>query len=214
MLPGIILPPRMSAIQSWNKACGATVTLNSSDKNSHITLSGGNLTATGTFANHAMVRATNGLPQGKRGYFEITYSGLTNSGGSRFSIWGLQDTTNGVGDGSYVGGQANGAGWGYDLGGGTFYLTGLGSYVSISTALVNSTLGLIYDSDMRAIWFVKSDGTFLSGSPYTLATPQGYFTNNNTYLPAISFYNNDSSVSATFNFGATAFVRSISGIQT
>jgi hypothetical protein len=160
-------------------AYSAAVTWNASDKDSHVTLSGGNLTATfaPAAASRAAVRATSGRSSGTR-YWEVTItSGINLTVGVANATFPLTD---------FVGQDANS--WGYSSSGSIYHS---GSVVATGGSIATGdVIGFLLNMDSGTITFYKN------------GVPQGTLSGlTGTIYPAIS-----ASASAVMvgNFGATA----------
>lgn len=202
--PPVYFPAPQSGWQSVNDALGTT-TLNPSDKNSNITLSGGNLVATYNGSGvHGMVRATNGIPTSAKVYWEVTIAGIND--GSTVDIMGVQDGVQSTANGNYVGFSGHGFGWGYANSLAQTYVVGQSSYVTVGVAIPAGTYGFAFDGTTGKLWVRNSSG-WRSGNPTSGTSPSCTFNTLLTMFPAISFYT--STASATYNFGATAFTYSV-----
>lgn len=156
-------------------------TWNPSDKNANITLSGGNLTATASVANHYACRATIWKSTGKW-YWEVTV--ISN-------VWtmliGVGNSSMSIANGSYVGFDING--WWYHINGTKYNNAWATAYGA--TYANGNVIGVALDMGAGTITMYKnnvSQWTMYSSLTWTL-------------FPAISLY---WSSSLSVNFGATA----------
>jgi hypothetical protein len=203
-----IVSPGTDVWQSVNAIVGATVTLNSSDKNARMSLSGSDLIVThDASSNHALVRATHAISSGKA-YYEVT---IASAGSGNVNIGGWQSGTLATSDGNYLGsGGGLAQGWGYSTTGHNIYYQGLGAPRGgyTAAAMPNGTYGWAYDARGGHFWLRNNDGTWLIGNPATGALPIQSITGTKVALyPGCSHYN--SSATWTYNFGATSFSHSL-----
>ena len=164
-------------------------TWNPSDKNSNITLSNGNLTATqGALDGWDSVRSTIGVSSGKW-YWEITVNSASGSG--VFSS--IANTTAALT--SYLGADTNG--WGYHAATGNKFNNGdLGAYGA--TYVAGDVIGVALDMDAGTLIFYKngtSQGTAFTGLSGTF------------YAGTSLILNTTDQVTA--NFGASTFSYSV-----
>ncbi len=155
-------------------------TWNPSDKSSHITLSGGNLTAT-TDGTASSVRSTIGKSSGKW-YWEVSM--LTN----QFQIIGIQNATASLNQ--FPGGDANG--WGYYGSSGSKY-NGAGAVAYGATFTAGDVIGVALDMTAGTIIFYKNNSS--QGTAFTGLT--------GTQFAAIG--DPGAAGAHTANFGASAF---------
>ncbi len=174
-------------IQTRTGAGGGTTyaTWNPADKAAGMTLSGGNLAATGSGGGQEMVRGTDGKSSGKW-YFEVT---LTSGTAFRAGIAQAGESLT-----DYLGFGANG--YSYEDGGNKVNNATATAYgPAISTG---NTIGVMVDLDAGTLSFKDNTGAVI-GTAFTGLT--------GTFYPALS--NGFSSSTQTANFGATAFVHSV-----
>ena len=203
----IILPALLQAIAARQPA--PSTTFNPSTKGANITLSGGNLTASGT--NNGSALSTTSKSNGKW-YFEVTViadpfpgngylynGGLANSSFVTTGKLGL-DVNNSVGlsdtDGVFVNGSS------------------LGSYHSGASA-VNDVIGIAVDIGGQLLWGINltsgnkywnANASYVPGDAhgYSFAAVSG------PYFAGVSVGNSGGSAqTATINFGATSFTGSV-----
>ncbi len=183
---------------------GNYTTFNSVDKNSNITLTGGNLTVTNTgSASFQGAIATQRIPNSGKYYFEVTlpgtlgnqYIGVVNEANK----WDFVTAA----DGSTATGF-----YGFYPNIGTSYKVTNGSTSSYGGAIgTGSVLGFAIDKDNDEM-YVSDDGTFLASSnPVTRASPMLSSLPDDLYVSQTS--HNSGGHSVIFNFGQTAFAGSI-----
>lgn len=181
----------------------ATVTWNPSDKNTLITLSGGNLIAscTNTAATWKTVRATH--PDSGKRYFEAVINTTNSSSTIFFGVCPSSMVISGTTD-AYTGKVAGSIGY---LG-----ITGQ-IYVNNSVLNTGPTFGVgdvirvAYDPATSSIWLGKNGTWILSGDPGAGTNPVST-TITSTIYPAVSFYNGNNE-SATGRFKAADFTQTI-----
>lgn len=163
----------------------AVTTWNPADKDSSITLSNGDLTATGGTNAYRSVRSTTGKSTGKW-YCEITLdaggaNGLVGVGNSTFSL------------ANYVGADVNGWGWQ-----GSFkYHNGSGAYGSGKTT--GDIISILLDMDAGTITLWKN------------GTTQGEMYNGLSGTLYVAFSSQLTGDAVTANFGASAFAYTMPG---
>ena len=136
------------------------ITWNPSDKGANITLSNGNLDATGATAFHS-VRATTSRSSGKK-YFEILLVAADASG----SIIGAMDGSGTLT--TYVGNSANGFG---HQNNGTDYVTGdTLSNDPATTYTTNDVVNIAIDFGAGSAWLGKN-GSWVTGDPAAGTSP-------------------------------------------
>ena len=166
---------------------GNYCTLNPLDTDSNITLSDGNLKATGG-GNWYSSRATFGMSSGKW-YWEAA-ANTTND----FMV-GI--TKSDAALSSYLGAAASG--WAYFLNGGTKWNNGSSSSYG-ATCAVNDVVGIAFDADNGTLVFYKNGVS--QGTAFTGLTSGPYF-------PTISTYGNVNTV----NFGQQPFKYPLAGYK-
>ena len=128
-------------------------TLNPLDANSSVTLSSGNLLATGTTVGFRSVKSTVVMPPSGKWYFEC----VTNSGNSLMGVATASES-----NGSYVGATSNG--WSFQSGG--YYNNSFTSGLSLnSSAYSGDTVMIAVDRDTQKIWFGVNGIWGGSGNP-------------------------------------------------
>lgn len=138
-------------------------TLNPADKDAGISLSGGNLVATGTVDNNGIVRAVHGKSTGKW-YFEAVIT--TSVVGADVISVGLANATHVIGDPL---GYSTTNGWAYWGLGGSGYRNG--SLILSETNLAQGdVVGFHVDLDNDKLW-VSRNGAQLQGDPATDTSP-------------------------------------------
>lgn len=182
-------------------------TWNPSDKNSLITLSGGNLVAarsTLTGDVYASVRGTRSRSTGKR-YFEVTVN--TSAAGANSMGIGIATAsfalTNLVGfHAESIGALSSGATPGIYFGGAV--ATAFGDYTA------GDVICVAVDLDAELIWFRKNGGAWsgTSGNPATGVGGTSFASLTPPYFPAFTG-RNATATQVTANFGATAFAQSV-----
>jgi hypothetical protein len=183
----------------------ATVTLNPSDKDAGITLSGGNLTATkNTAAALKSVRATLGRAHTDNGYFEVyvTDPGTNPSGGAApFALVGLSTASmpTSIGCGS----DANS--WGYYEDTGEKFTNNVATAYGTSWKVAADVVQVALNNGK--IWFGKN-GTWQNGGNPAAGTGEAFSGLTGTLYPTISLYKaptNPHIVVARFHPGALAY---------
>lgn len=163
----------------------SSCTWNPSDKDADVTLSGGNLTASGAFASAGMVRSTTSVSSGTW-VFEVTY--VSTTGGAPFI--GFANSSAALTN--VVGADNNGVGW---TNGGAVRKNGV-DFATASSYTTGDVLGFVYDADLDTINLYKN-GTFsyqITGAN----VPSG------TLYAAVGMTTGNTNV-VTANFGATAY---------
>lgn len=174
----------------------AVTTFNNSDKDSTVTLSGGNLVASfGSNSTIGCVRATTSKSTGKV-FFEAA---VTSTLGGHWRI-GLMLAT----DSLAVEGPSSSAG-GIDYGE-TGDVTGPLFADEGDGYDTGDVIGCAVDFDAHLIWFSKNGTWQLSGDP--AAGTGGQPIASSTYFPAWGGTRTASLVSCTINFGSSAFSNS------
>lgn len=172
----------MSAIQQVMLASTALrlyATWNPSDKNSNVTLSGGNLIASTSTTNHCIFRATLGKSSGKW-YWEVTGSNNI----------GISNVSQSLTTGQYPGGTVDS--WGYNQGG-AFYTNNTGSGSPATYTPASDIIGVALDMDSGTVTFYKNNVS--QGIAFTGLT--------GTLFPMADVYSGIAGP-CTANFGATA----------
>jgi hypothetical protein len=176
-------------------------TLNPADKDSHITLSGGNLTAAGTAGWTGLVRTVAAKSAGKY-YWEATFTvGAQSQSGVGFTIGSLSVSTQTFGN-------AGTGKSGTTIGTGTL-VDGANVGVGIGTITSGSVVCLAVDLTAKLIWFRLGAGGNWNGSgTANPATGVGgiSISNAGTAYPTICMGGADT---ITANFGATAFTGAV-----
>ena len=171
-------------------------TLNPNDKKSTLTLSEGNLRATGANASYNNAYSTMQVPKDTKIYFEVT---VVNSlaGGNNLAFY-----LDSVVDWSRVGNNAGS--WGLDVGVASTYYTSLNGTssntgISISNGHVTQ---MAIDQASGKIWLGINNTWLSSGNPSTGANPIGTISTTADYYIRALCYN---SGSIAFNFGQRPF---------
>jgi len=200
-VPGITAvtsQPDIGGVQRGNYC-----TLNPLAKNTRMNIQSANLAVSGDgTSNHGIIYSTFGMTTGKW-YWEVV---VNHTSTSTVNIVGVQSYTN-VADGTYVGANGTGFGWGYTTTLGAFYGTNFTAY-GTAPVLANGTIGIAYDADAGKIWFRNTVGAYIQGNPETGNNPSGISTNlnpNTPVFPAVSFINQSSANAWSFNFGQQPF---------
>lgn len=161
----------------------AYATFNPSDKNAHITLSGGNLIATDTADDWSGVRANMGVSSGKW-YWEYTITLRSND-----YMLGIADSSQSLSNDG-TGGHA----YSYYCAGTDHYKVHTGNTAYGATYVTTDVIGVALDLDAGTIEFFKNGSS--QGVAFTGISAA-------TYFPWFNSYQNLQSVTA--NFGASAF---------
>jgi hypothetical protein len=173
---------------------------NPADKYTSITLSNGNLKATGgTSVAAQSVRATLGFASGKR-YFELTASPLTTAqvyGGVVLSTHSLSNNPG-----------TDNRGWAYTthLGSSTGGKVYNGTVTAGTLLAAGAVLRVAVDSGAGKIWFGINSSWTAGGDPAAGAS-EAFSGLSGTIYPAVGF--NGGGDAFTANFGATAFAYSV-----
>jgi hypothetical protein len=176
--------------------------LNPSDKNSNITLSNSNLTATrGPGQNWAAARATRSASTGKKFYSVIwdNYSG--------FHLIGMATANHSLSDGSFVGSSTASVAL-FPASNQVLFANGVIGSMALGESQ-GSVFDMAVDLGARILWFRRNGGNWngnssadpVSGSGGVAYDFSGF--NGAIMFPALSFYNSGDQM--TFNFGATAY---------
>lgn len=190
-----IAPTFLRMAASYSPSGGTTYTTwNPLDKDSAITLSNGDLTATCTGGSHPRVRAVDGKTSGKY-YWEFTPT--DNASGN--NVVGVANTSSPIV--GYLGYDANSWGW---LGAGLSRNNGSNG-PTVSTWTNGDVLGIAVDLGAGKIWFAKN-GTWQNSGDPAAGTGAIWSNLSGTIKPACSIY--DSNADITANFGASAFTYS------
>ncbi len=177
----------MGASQQILSSSGRTyATWNNSDKDASISLSNGNLTATGSAAGYKSVRSTIGKSSGKW-YWEVKVDFF--GAGDMFFGFGNSSATLG----NFSGFDANG--YGCELNGGNKYTNNSSGVYLSASGVLNSVYGMCLDMD-SGICRVILIGTIDGGTMYSGLT--------GTIFPMWSGSGVGGTI-ATANFGNTAF---------
>jgi hypothetical protein len=188
---------------------GGSTTLNPGDKEPHISLSGGNLTATGTAGWTGSVRAVDGQSSGKY-YWECTLNGAAVQSGVGVSINALPIATVFGGTGTGQAGLAqsgvvfvDGSSFGLTIGG-----VG-GSTLSFGTIPSGTVICAAIDVPNKLMWWrLGAAGNWNNNSSRNPATGAGGVSIPNipTAYPSISFGGADTVIA---NFGASTFIGAV-----
>jgi len=187
----------------------ASATWNPSDKDSRMSLSGGNLiatTAAGSFA-RSTVRATASASSGKY-YSEHTI--VEDNAFASFMSVGVEQSTKSLSEGVGDGGGTGGASVGLCGDGSVYDYTGGPPIATIAMPFVEGdTIGMAVDLTNHRIWFRKNGGNWNSSGTANPATNTGGIVLNAlmdgmALFPAISHLSyTDTAQSSTSNFAAT-----------
>jgi hypothetical protein len=154
-----------------------TGTWDPGNKNSHVTLSGGNLGAASSALNCG-VKGTISRNAGLY-YFDVL---VTNETGL---IVGIENAAATVADGHYVGLDVVGIGYGAD--GKIYSCTAIGNATSLlglaATYAAGDLIGVAVNFTLHKVWFCKS-GTWQNGDP--VAGVGGFTIPTDTFFPAVS----------------------------
>jgi hypothetical protein len=193
---------------TWNYTVPNT-TLNPADKEAHISLSGGNLTALGTAGWTGSVRAVDGQSSGKY-YWECTLNGAAVQSGVGVSINALPIATVFGGTGTGQAGLAqsgvvfvDGSSFGLTIGG-----VG-GSTLSFGTIPSGTVICAAIDVPNKLMWWrLGAAGNWNNVSGRNPATGAGGVSipNISTAFPSISFGGADTIIA---NFGSSAFTGAV-----
>ncbi|MFN4283525.1 MAG: hypothetical protein ACK4NA_12885 [Alphaproteobacteria bacterium] len=171
------------------------VTWNPSDKGANVTLTNGNLTASGSGMVYNGVRATVSRSSGKYCYEAKQSSVTANSSVSGFATSSFPLNT-------YLGQQPIAAGYqpnGHTQKSAEFTIAGTPGV----TFVTNDIMTLCVDLDAKKIWIGKNGGWLASGDPANGTNPWLTYTASLTLFPAYTTPESGNAVTA--NFGATAF---------
>jgi hypothetical protein len=174
-------------------------TLDPANRDSSITLSNGDLTATkgGTNALKS-VRSVLGVSSGKH-YFEITVSQA--GAASPFMLIGVG--TSAVDLASFVGNNASG--WGYYQETGNKFTNNSGAAYGANWLTNGDIIGVALDMDAGKVWFRKNGTWQASGDP-AAGTNEAFSGLSGTMYAYLSLYRQTATAQQlTANFGATAF---------
>lgn len=180
-------------------AIPTTTTLNPSDKGADLTLSNGNLTASGTPTGDQIVRATNAVASGKF-YFEVTAAAMPGNDASA-GIGLLSATASGVGSAVADSVFLNGV----------IYINNVQVGPSCGAYSPGGTLRVAVDVDAGRIWFSSADNQWnnhtgvISNDPATGSNGLSLSSMPGPYYPFLEFTGGQA-CSATVNFGATPFL--------
>ena len=181
-------------------------TWNPSDKDSSVTLSGGNLIATGdSSASYGAVRGTKSITAGKA-YLELTftysiknyaYFGVATGSRSLSASGGLNAATSNVAAGGQI--EVNGAHQGF--------LDGFANFAS------GDVLCVALDLTNQRIWFRRNAGTWNDSGTADPATNTGGFDVSGIFTSVTVFpwaqFANVGPVSATLNAGGSSFAQTV-----
>lgn len=192
-------------------AGGTTYTvLNPSDKDTHITLSGGNLTAVGTAGWTGFARAYDAKSTGKF-YWEVTFNAAAVQSGVGVSIGTINATTSTFSSTvtpGHCGVVQNGAV--YVDGSNVFSVGGVaGSNITFGTITSGTVICIAIDLTAKLIWFrLGASGNWNNNAARDPATGVGgaSIPNVGTTYPTSCFGGADTLIS---NFGASAFVGAV-----
>jgi hypothetical protein len=183
--------------------------LNPSDKDSHITLSGNNLTAAGTAGWTGLVRAVSGKTSGKY-YWEATFNAAAAQSGVGVALSTLPVATttfSNVSTGKC--GLVQNATVFVD-GASTFSIDGVGGSSIVFGAIASGTVICVaVDLDVKEVWYrLGAAGNWNNSAARNPATGVGgaNIPTVTTAYPTLCFGGADS---ITANFGATAFVGTV-----
>jgi hypothetical protein len=193
---------------TWNYTVPNT-TLNPADKEAHISLSGGNLTATGTAGWTGSVRAVDGQSSGKY-YWECTFNASAVNSGVGVSISTLPIATvfSGAGTGQAGVTQQGGV---YVDGGLTFTVGGVaGSSITFGTITSGTVICVAIDVPNKLLWWrLGAAGNWNNNASRNPATGAGGVSIPNistAAYPSISFGGADTIIA---NFGSSAFTGAV-----
>ena len=176
-------------------------TFDPSKKQASVTLSNGNLTATGTLAtNWETALCVDGYSSGKW-YFELTFDvEIYKGGGGAYDFaFGVANLSHNLSN--FIGVDANG--WSLLDPNSVGYFAGVNTPVDFGGATdieVNDVVGIALDMDNGKIWWSLNGLWGDSGDPATDTNPQATGLTGTLY-PGVSVYGNGSQV--TINFGST-----------
>lgn len=180
-----------------------TVTWNPSDKDSSITLSGSDLTATkGGTAALKSVRATRGIADTDNGYFEIVV--VQDGFNAPFMLVGV--ATASLSLGSYVGSDTNS--WGYYQDTGQKYTNSTGASYGAGWGTGGAGNGVVIGVAFKngKLWFAKN-GTWQNSGDPAAGTGEAFSGITGTLYPTMSLYRHDfpNQHSVTGRFRTSAF---------
>jgi hypothetical protein len=191
---------------TWNNL--PNTTFNPADKEGHITLSGGNLTALGTAGWTGICRAVDGVSSGKF-YFEFTFNATQASSGVGVAIGTLPVTTT-FGDVvvGYCGVVRSGLVY---VDGGTTYTVGgvAGSNINFGTISSGTVICVVIDVPNKLMWIrLGAAGNWNNNASRNPATGVGGVSipNVTTAFPTVCFGGADTLIA---NFGSSAFTGSV-----
>ena len=183
---------------------GNYITFSQIDKNSNITLAGGNLTVTNTgAASFQGAIATQRIPNSGKHYFEVTLPGTLSN-----QYIGVVNEANKWDFVTAADGSTSAGFYGFYPVTSTSSKVDNGSSSSYGGSIGNgSVLGFAIDKDNNEM-YVSDDGTFLASSnPVTRASPMLSSLPDDLYVAMTA--HNSGGHSLIFNFGQTAFAGSI-----
>ena len=140
----------------------AYTTLNPSDKSANVTLSGGNLVATGTASSAGIARSIHAI-NGKR-YFEAVFTNQTGSGAVIAA-----GIANGAHSLTAALGFSNADGWGF-WGSGGYGARHNGVTAVAGSSSPGDVFGFAVDEPGHKLWISKN-GVWIQGDPATDASP-------------------------------------------
>lgn len=181
---------------------GSFTTWNPADKNSGLTLSGGNLIVTNASSStFRMVRSIAGHTSGKY-YWEVTIGSATSSD----YLIGIANAAESASDGGYTGASVNSLGW-YS---GSSQLGNPGFVANTGTTYEGSdNIGFELDVDNQKLWVRKNGGAWLGdnggATPNPLTNTQGATTSAITGAIFASVTVDLATSFITANFGGSAY---------
>jgi hypothetical protein len=184
-------------------------TLNPSDKESHITVSGGNLTAAGTAGWQGIVRGIAAKTSGKF-YFEVTFNAAATSSGVGLALGSLPTST--TFNGSVTTGHCGVIRLGsiYHNGSQTLTVGGTPSVlISFGTIASGTVIGVAVDMDAKLFWLrLGAGGNWNNNASRDPATGAGGIdiSDVTTAYPTLQLGGADTLIA---NFGASAFVGAV-----